>query len=465
MGLLPQTSLDFVHSGSMRPRPRNGSPLAIVLGCLAAVGALAPAQDVFAQGASSTAATKHPVVIYTEGTRPKDAEAQIKETLPEPAALDANDAWKRAATKKGQKFPLGFTLTLESKRQAMLKRLGDAAKEVGIEVVIIGMARASKPSGSEILLLVLEAGKDTPSIEKVVKLGSGDAKAETEAALKDLYDSWAPPVVETPEKPIDGEAPDKTDPEKPDAPEDEWVRPENVFGHEIFQVAASFDLAGRFFEYSDGLSPNLRDYDVFGAPGLSANVSVYPLAPTGIVVLRDIGLYGDFRIALGLSSAAANGTEVSTDWMRFGGGLRYRLPLGPKDAPYVLRAHGGFYRDAFQIEETGELVGETPSTEYLFLKGGLDARIPIGPVAITLFGDYLGSLSDGLPDRFREPSIGGIDVGGGLTIPIVYGLEARLQAEYVRWFYAFEPVPGDDYVAGGALDQNVHIEIGPQYVF
>ena len=452
--------------GSLRQpsRCQSVTGAALVVGALAAALAFALPLEVLAQSGNEAAATKHPVAVYTEGTRSKDAEALLKESLPDTASLDSNDAWKRAATKKGQKFPLGLTLTLESKRQKMLQRLGEAAAEVGLEVVIIGVARASKPSGSELLIIVLEAGKDTPSIEKVVKLGSGVSKEETAAAMKELYDSWAPAKVEVPEKPIDD--PNKPDPNKPDPSEDDWVRPENVFGHEIVQVAVSFDIAGRFFTYSDGLSRNLRDYDVFGAPGLSAGLSVYPLAPTGIIVLRDIGLYGDFRIALGLSSAAADGTEVATDWMRFGGGLRYRLPLGPKEAPYVLRAHGGFFRDAFEIEELGELVGETPSTEYLFLKGGLDARIPLGPVAITAFGDYLGSISTGLPEeRFRAPTLGGIDVGGGMTVPIVYGLEARLQAEYVRWFYAFEPIPGDPYVAGGALDENVHIEIGPQYVF
>lgn len=431
---------------------------------LTLLAGVSPATSVFAQGAgAATPASKHPLTIYIEGSKSKDAEELVKSTLPDTAALDSNDAFKKAAQKRGQRFPLGIPLTLESKRQGMLEKLGGAAADASLELVVLGLVRPSKPSGQELVLLVLEAGKDSPSIDAVIKLGQSSSKADVEAAMKDLYESWRPPpVVETPDGPTD--APDK--PKEEPEEKDDWERPKNVFGHEIFQVSVAFDVGGRFFDYNDGLSPNLRDYSVFGAPGLAATVSVYPLAPTGIVVLRDIGLYGDFRVALGLSSATASGEEVGTTWLRGGGGLRYRLPLGPKDAPYVIGFRGGFHRDGFAIEETGAIVGEAPTVEYLFLRGGLDARLPLGPVAITAFGSYLGAISAGeVYDRFREPSVGGIDVGGGLTVPIVYGLEARLQAEYIRWFYAFGPVPGDDYVAGGALDQQVHIEIGPQYVF
>jgi hypothetical protein len=414
-------------------------------------------------GASAASPAKHPLVIYTEGQKSSDATDLVTSTLPETAALDANDAFKKAAQKRGQKFPLGITLTLESKRQAMLSKLGAAATDVGLEVVILGVVRPSKPSGREVLLLVLEAGKDSPSVEKVIKLGAPNSKEETQAALKELYDSWAPPVVATTtETPTD-----KPAEEKPKEEEGaDFVRPPNVYGHEIFQGFVGFDLAGRFFNYNDEVSNNLRAYDVFGAPGIAVNLSVYPLAPTGIVFLRDLGLTGDFRIALGLSSATADGSEVGTMWQRFGGGLRYRLPLGPTEAPYVLGFRGGFYQDAFTIDETAELVGESPTTEYNFMRGGLDLRLPLGPVAITAFGNYNGALATGaVGDRFKDTKIGGIDVGGGLTVPIISGLEARLQAEYVRWFYAFGPVPGDSYVAGGALDENVHIEIGPQYVY
>src|SRR5690606_5433834 len=149
-----------------------------------------------------------------------------------------------------------------------------------------------------------------------------------------------------------------------------------------------------------------------------------------------------------------------------GGGLRYRLPLGPKEKPFVLGLRGSFIQDGFVLEAEGDLGRETPSVKYNFLRVGLDGRFPIGPVAITAFGGYLGSLDSGdVHERFRDSSVGGIDVGGGLTVPIVHGLEARLQAEYVRWFYSFGPIPGDAFVAGGALDEYIHLEIGPQYVF
>jgi hypothetical protein len=193
---------------------------------------------------------------------------------------------------------------------------------------------------------------------------------------------------------------------------------------------------------------------------------VYPLATTGILILRDLGITGEFRTAFGISSATKDGTEVGTTWMRFGGGMRYRLPVGPEDKPFVFGLRGSFVKEGFTFDASGTLKNEAPSADYLFLRVGLDGRFPIGPLAITAFGGYLGALQAGdVHDRFRDTSLGGIDVGGGVVVPIALGFEAFVQAEYIRWFYAFAPVPGDGFVAGGALDEYIHLEIGPQYVY
>ena len=182
---------------------------------------------------------------------------------------------------------LGITLTLESKRQAMLSKLGAAATDVGLEVVILGVVRPSKPSGKELLLLVLEAGKDSPSVEKVIKLGSDSAKEETQAALKDLYDSWAPPVVAPPT-----ETADKPKEEKPKEEEgSDFVRPPNVYGHEIFQGFVGFDLAGRFFNYNDEITKKLNSA-VF--PGTQGGPLMHVIAAKAVSFLE--ALQPEFKV-------------------------------------------------------------------------------------------------------------------------------------------------------------------------
>ena len=48
---------------------------------------------------------------------------------------------------------------------------------------------------------------------------------------------------------------------------------------------------------------------------------------------------------------------------------------------------------------------------------------------------------------------------------IASGFEARLTAHYTRYFYAFDPVPGDPHVAGGAVDELLGLGIGVAYAY
>lgn len=411
---------------------------------------------------------KHRVVFYTEGGRGAEVTKLFDDVLPDTLEVVSTDEFKKALGKEGQKTPFGITITLESKRQQMLGRIGRAAAAMNVEVVLLGVVQKKRTGGQEVVILAVERDKDVASIDAKVTLGGKDTKDEVTAALKDLAEAWAPAEGTPTDGGGGGAEPKDGDPKKPteDKPADgEYVRPQNVYGHEIFQINASLDIGGRFFNYYDGITPNLRDYDVMGPPGVAARVEVFPAATTGVPFVKDLGITGEFRMNF-LSSETPDGQEVSTRWMRFGGGLRYRLPLGPEEKPFVLGLRGSFIQDGFRLEGDEALATELPSVTYNFVRVGLDGRFPIGPVAITAFGGYLGAISSGdVYDRFRDSAIGGIDVGGGLTVPIALGFEARLQVEYIRWFYAFHPVVGDEFVAGGALDEYLHIEIGPQYVF
>ncbi len=417
-------------------------------------------------------------MVYTEGARSAAVSDQLKGGLPSSGEVVDNAEFRKALTAQGQKLPLGLTITLKSKRGAIITKIGKALEAMNADAAVIGFIRPKRPFGNEVVILVVEKGKSEPTVDSVVALDKDATRADMQAAIEPVTSSWGSASSGGGGGGADGgggsgaggddKQPDEKKPDEkpPEGEEGEWVRPKNVYGHEIFGINASFDIGGRFFGYNDPITTNLRDYSVFGAPGFSARAEVYPLAPLGILILKDLGLVGEFRMQPGLSSETSDGTPVDTTWMRFGGGLRFRLPVGDKEKPFVFGLKGSFIQDGFTLDATGDLALEAPSVKYNFMRVGLDARFPIGPVAITAFGGYLGALDAGdVKDRFTDPSIGGIDVGGGLTVPIALGFEARLQAEYVRWFYAFAPVVGDLFVAGGALDEYIHLEIGPQYVF
>jgi hypothetical protein len=70
-----------------------------------------------------------------------------------------------------------------------------------------------------------------------------------------------------------------------------------------------------------------------------------------------------------------------------------------------------------------------------------------------------------LLERFRDGSVGGMDLSVGVALPIKAGFEARLGFNYTRYFYSFYPNPGDPYIAGGALDEYIGFEIGAAHVY
>jgi len=55
----------------------------------------------------------------------------------------------------------------------------------------------------------------------------------------------------------------------------------------------------------------------------------------------------------------------------------------------------------------------------------------------------------------------------GLAFALVLGagFETHAGLDYLRVFSSFEPAVGDDYIAGGALDEFVSIKVALGYVY
>lgn len=460
-------------SGISRGSPRESKKHAlrsVLLGALAVLGAPAGAALVAPSAAiaapTGDASASHSVAIYVEGAKGDDVKSAIAGAFPEGVKIVDDKDVKSALGKAGLRTPLGPALGAAPTRKPFLPKFGKAAKELGADGIAIGWVK-KKGAGQEVELLWIDAGASDTSVDTTMPV-DGNLKDGVTSAL----DAQITPMKPPPPKEEPKDEPPKKDP-KDEAPKDEGStssRPKNTHGREILSVFAGFDLGGRFFNFSDGLTSNLRDYDVFGAPGIALAAEVYPMAMLDTPFVQGLGIVGDFRIALGLGSETTNGTQVDTSWNRFDVGLRFRQALAkqtkPGDKAVVLGVRGTFGRDAFILDATGALGDEAPGVEYFFLRGGIDATFPAGPLLLGLSGGYLGSLDSGsVYERMRGSSVGGIDLAGSITLPIALGFEARLSGEYIRWFYDFDPRADDTYVAGGAVDQYVHLELGPAYVF
>lgn len=417
--------------------------------------------DAFA--AEPDAAERHAVAIYVEGAKNEDVRKAIAEAFPEGVEIVDEKDSKSALGKAGVRVPTNAFGAAFS-RKPLFPKFGKAATELKADGFVIAAVK-KKGAGQEVDLFYVKAGGSESTVTSTLPVDGSLGDGVKTALDAEIAPMRPKPKEEAPKEEPKPEAPKETEPK-----EEVAGRPKNTHGREILGAFVGFDLGGRFFSFTDGLTSNLRDYDVFGAPGIALAVEVYPMAMLDTPVIQGLGIVGDFRIAFGLGSETTDGTEVDTSWNRFDVGLRFRQALAkqtkPGDKAVVLGVRGTFGRDAFLLDATGPLGDEAPGVEYLFLRGGLDATFPAGPILLGLGAGYLGSLSSGsVYERMRGSSIGGIDLSGNVTVPIAAGFEARLSGEYIRWFYDFDPRADDKYVAGGAVDQYVHIELGPGYVF
>jgi hypothetical protein len=224
------------------------------------------------------------------------------------------------------------------------------------------------------------------------------------------------------------------------------------------------EVGARWFAYSDPLeiATNLRPYDVAGVPLLELGGELRPLAWTRVRVLEDVGIAGTYAFAPHLTSSITGGKAIQTSWERGNIALRAPIRLGKGERAPVIAPVVGYGFLGFSFQEAGAIGAEIPTVGYRLVRLGLDGRAHIrGPLSMTLAFEYLEPLEGGaLYERFRDATIGGIDAHLGVALALAKGTEISLSLGYTRFFSSFEPVPGDPYVAGGALDQFGGIKLG-----
>jgi hypothetical protein len=292
---------------------------------------------------------------------------------------------------------------------------------------------------------VYVAAQDAGKVGDVVALATSNAVLEPE----------------THAEPVTSSAKDAPDPAKSSSE----LRHREVFNQSLFNVEVGGEAAGRQFGYRDGISNDLRAYNVAPAAMVSAAAEVFPFADAA-GVLRDIGLNGSYAHSLFLKSALTGGKDVSTAESAYTFGLRLRIhPWG--DNGSLIGVSYQYAGQAFQFDSAGGAVdGQVPSVDYRANRIAVDARVPFGSLAAIAGVGFRAVLSaGGVESRFRAPSVDGIDGEFGASLTVAPGWEARLVLDYERYFYSFQPVPGDEYVAGGALDQFFGGRLAVAYVF
>ncbi len=433
-----------------------------------ALAASLPAPRAFADGG---AAPKPPaaraagatLVIVADAPASKQTVAGLGGKLPEPWRLGDDAALRRALTAAGQRTPPNVALGGAASRGALVAKAREAARATGAQAVLF--VRVTPKKGGRAVTLLLVGPGDTDAV-----LDAGVEVSDTEDGAAALLDVLTPSLASLapPGPPAEPGAPAANVPATRDGAAGEPPSPASTLtaspplgsvDRAILVLSAGGGTGARIFRYHDGLSPQLRTYDLAASPNLVLSAEVYPFARSSVPVVRGLGITGGLQHALGVSSQASSGAAISTHWLRVEGGLRLRLAFGD-EARFLLGVHGGVVKERFGFQGDETLRAWLPDVDYLFWRAGADGRLRVGPLALLAGAAYLPAIEGGaLADRFRGTGFAAVELGGGVAVPLVRVFEVRATAVYTRVFYAFHPEPGDLYVAGGALDHLVRAQL------
>ncbi|WP_437737081.1 hypothetical protein [Sorangium sp. So ce1335] len=420
------------------------------------------------------------IAVHIEGPNAAAIREDILSLVPETLEVVDRGDFSKALKGAGQTKPAGDTLLSKAQRKKVLDRIRKAGKAVKAEGVIYGVSRTNKKKKKEVHLVYVDDNAGDLAVDSAVPAAGSrdDRKKALEELLGPTLAQIAPPPAEEEKPSGDGEGEGGEggdgedgggDGEEKGGDEDGGdsggggKRKRNDVNSALFSVELGVEFVGRWFDYSDPRTNNLRPYSVFGQPALSVAGEVYPLASTDIPVLKGLGITAGYARALGLNSAVGGGDPISTTYQRINLGLRERLSLGEASQ---LGISAGLRFVTFEIEAPADLARTVPNVDYTLFRAGLDGRFPVGPVALALGAEYLLPLSSGpVYDRFTAASVQGIGAMAGVMVPIATGIEGRVLVEYARFFSSFQPEQGDAYIAGGAIDQYLGLRLAGAYVY
>ena len=216
-------------------------------------------------------------------------------------------------------------------------------------------------------------------------------------------------------------------------------------------------VLNRSLTFNQNLTNNVFPYTLAAGPILVGSAVVYPLDPLVGGLVGNLGLEGGILEGVGISSNLESGRgSLKSVVHDFAGGLRYRFPFAVADEAYVSGTVG---EDAFTFSGANRTTLSVPDTIYHYVRPGVGLHLAlVHGLSIRAAGGYRIVTNEGGPQIsetfFRHLAVAGAD--GDLTVGFALNenFEVRAGVEWRRYWYAMNSVPGDTYVAGGAVDQS-----------
>ncbi|MFB1482627.1 hypothetical protein [Corallococcus sp. RDP092CA] len=296
---------------------------------------------------------------------------------------------------------------------------------------------------------------------------------------KPLAETPAPakaPDAEPVRKPVAAE-PKATKPRKPE--EAPALAQAGATSAPIVEGALGFKLFGRSLRYKDDVFGVLRPYTLGtdvgglalpGAPQVAGDVTVYPLAAFQQGALARLGITGSIDQSFGLKSTGSTGAvSYPTTAREWTAGLRYVMPFGEAQR-YGFEVTGAYGMSTFRIDAVdGERPLDLPNVEYKTAGLTLGLRAALSEKFDFNFRlGYQHPLDSGELSSdawFPRMSAGAVTGSATLAYRLNRIVDVRLKADLRRYFFKFNPEPGDPYVAGGAVDQypGLSLQLGFRY--
>jgi hypothetical protein len=231
------------------------------------------------------------------------------------------------------------------------------------------------------------------------------------------------------------------------------------------------EVGGRTFQRSlswrDDLFQRMPAYQLPLGPAVTVDAEFYPLALVTKGALAGLGLTGTFEQSIGIASTDADMQRYATTAQRFRAGLLFALPVDR----FTFTAQGGWSMQSFTFSSTSSAMVarvNIPNVRYGAVRAGLKIGVQIvGPISFELGGAYQAVLSSGeigSASFFKNATVGGADMTAAVSWRIIKNVEAKLGAEYQRYWFSLNPQPGDPWIAGGALDEYKSLRLSLAWV-
>jgi len=182
-----------------------------------------------------------------------------------------------------------------------------------------------------------------------------------------------------------------------------------------------------------------------------ANLVAYPWLKEEV---GNLGVEAEIQQGFGISSMLTNGGSLSDAVHDYSGGFRYRVLFANNDLFFSLRLG----EDAFTFNGADRASLALLDTVYHYVRAGAGMHLAISDAAGVSFGGGYRDITNGAGPQmahfFPRLTVAGADADLVGRYALNEMVELRVGVEWRRYWYAMHSQPGDQIVAGGAIDQS-----------